>query len=66
MPKLQLAVELQNTTITKFEKLKLYASFKDNLWSTDLTDVQLVITYNKRFQFFCVSSILLVNLDSNY
>ena len=47
----------------KLEKLlirkKVYSSFKDNIWSTDLANMQLISKYNEGIRF---SSIFLVNM----
>ena len=43
----QLADELHKSVIRKSEKRKVYSSFKENLWSTDLADMQLISKYNK-------------------
>ena len=32
----------------KFEKRKVYSSFKDNMWGTDLANIQLISRFNKR------------------
>ena len=45
---------LHNPVIRKFEKRKVYPSFKDNIWGTDLADMQLITTYNKRPRFFII------------
>ena len=34
----QLAKELHNPIIRKFEKRKVHAAFKDNIWGADLAD----------------------------
>ena len=51
MPTQQLAEELHKPIIRKFEKRKVYSSFKDNIWGTDLGDMQLISQYDKRFLF---------------
>ena len=38
----------------KFEKLKVYPSFKDKIWCSNLADLQLRIKYNKKFNFYYV------------
>ena len=44
--------------IRKFEKRKVHSSFKDNIWGTDLADMQLISKFNKEFQFLlCVIEI---------
>ena len=45
--KQQLANELHKPIIRKFEKRKVYCSFKDNIWGVDLADMQLISKYNK-------------------
>ena len=37
--------------ITKFKKRKVYSSFKDNIWSVDLADMQLISKYNKGIRY---------------
>ena len=42
----------------KFNKRKVYSSFKDNIWGVDLADVQLLSKFNKGFRFLlCVIDI---------
>ena len=43
----QLANELHKPIIRKFEKRKVYSTFKDNIWGVDLADMQLLSNYNK-------------------
>ena len=43
----QLAEELHKSIIRKFEKKRVHAAFKDNIWGADLTDMQLLSKYNK-------------------
>ena len=51
----QLAEELHKTIIRKFEKRKVNAAFKDNIWDADLADMQLSNKYNKGIRFLlCV------------
>ena len=40
--------ELRTPIIRKFQKRKVYSTFKDNIWSPDLTDKQLIGKYNKK------------------
>ena len=55
---IQLADELDKPIIRKFKKRKLYSSFRDNIWSTDSADMQLLSKSNKRFRFLlCVIDI---------
>ena len=37
-----LAGELQKPIIRKFKKRKLHSPFTDNIWGTDLADIQLI------------------------
>ena len=54
----QLAEELHKPIIKKFEKRKLHAAFKDNIWGADLADMQLLSKYNKGIRFLlCVIDI---------
>ena len=58
----QLTEELHKPIIRKFEKTKVHAEFKDNIWDTDLADMQLLSKYNKRIRFLlCV-----IDLFSKY
>ena len=49
---IQLADEFHKPIIRKFEKRKVYSSFKDNICSADLADMQLSSKFNKGFRFF--------------
>ena len=54
----QLANELHKPIIKKFNKRKVYSSFKDNIWGVDLADVLLLSKFNKGFRFLlCVIDI---------
>ena len=61
---IQLAEELHKPIIRKFEKRKLYSSFRDNIWGVDLADMQVLSKYNKGYRFLlCVIFIIfLVNM----
>ena len=55
----QLAEELHKPIIKKFEKRKVHATFKDNIWGADLVDMQLLRRYNKGTRFLlCVIDII--------
>ena len=55
---IQLADELHKPIIRKFEKRKVYSSFRDNIWGADLADMQLLSKFNKGFRFLlCVIDI---------
>ena len=47
----QLANELHKRIIRKFEKRRVYSTFKDNIWGVDLADMQLLSKYNKGIRF---------------
>ena len=47
----QLAEELHKPIIKKFEKKKVHAAFKDNIWDAELADMQLLSRYNKGIRF---------------
>ena len=54
----QLANELHKPIIRKFEKRKIYSTFKDNIWGVDLADIQLLSKSNKGIRFLlCVIDI---------
>ena len=55
----QLAKELHKPIIRNFIKRTVYSGFKDNIWGADLTDMQLISKFNKRFRFLlCVIDII--------
>ena len=55
---LQLAKKLRKPIFRKFKKIKDYSGFKDNIWGTDLADMQLISKFNKGFRFLlCVIDI---------
>ena len=54
----QLANELHKPIIRKFNKRKVYSSFRDNIWGVDLADIQLLSKFNKEFRFLlCIIDI---------
>ena len=56
----QLANELHKPIIRRFEKRRVYSTFKDNIWGIDLAHMQLLskYKYNKRIRFLlCVIDI---------
>ena len=55
---IQLAKKLHKSINKKFNKRKVYSSFKDNIWSVDLADMQLLSQFNKGFRYLlCVIDI---------
>ena len=54
----QLAEKLHKPIIKKLKKRKVYSTFKDNIWGADLTDMQLIMKFNKGCRFLlCVIDI---------
>ena len=47
----QLAEELHKPVIRTFNERKVHVSFIDNIWETDLADMQLISKFNKGFRF---------------
>ena len=59
---IKLANELHKPIIRKFNKRKVYSSFKDNIWDADLADMQLLSKFNKGIKYLlCV-----IDLFSKY
>ena len=55
---IQLGDELHKPIIRKFEKRKVYSSFRDNIWGTGLADMQLLSKFNAGFRFLlCIIDI---------
>ena len=46
MPNQQFANEPHKSNIRRFKKRNVYSLFKDNIWSVDLGDMQLICIYN--------------------
>ena len=56
---IKLAEKLQKPIIRNFKKRIVYSGFKDNIWGTDLADMQLISKFNKGFRFLlCVIDII--------
>ena len=54
----QLAEELHKPIIKNFKRRKVYSALKDNIWSAELVDMQLISKYNKGIRFLlCVIDI---------
>ena len=50
--------KLHKQIVRMFEKRRVFSSFKDNIWGTDLGDMELINKFNKGFRFFlCVTYI---------
>ena len=61
-PNKEFTKELQKPSNNKFEKRKVHTSFIDNIWGTDLADMQLLSHLIKELGFYCVLLIFLVNM----
>ena len=58
----KLAAELHKLIIRKFNKRKVQPPFIDNIWGTDLADMQLRSKFNKEFRFFYLLLIFIGNM----
>ena len=47
----KLAEELHTPVIKKFKRRKLYARFKDNIWATDLAEMESLSSMNKNVKY---------------
>ena len=47
----EIAEELHKPVIKKLKKRKTHSPFMDNIWGTDLTGMQSISKFNKRFRF---------------
>ena len=47
----ELSEELHKPIIRKCEKRRVHPTFTDNIWGTDLADMQLISKFNKGFRF---------------
>ena len=57
-PNSQFASEFHRHIIRKFRRRKVYSSFRDNIWSVDLADMQSLSKYNKGIKYlFCAIDI---------
>ena len=61
-PNYQLADELHRQIIRKFEKRKVYSSFRDNIWGVDLAYIQSLSKYNKGIKYLLCA----IDLFSKY
>ena len=48
----QIANELHQPIIRKFEKWKVHSSYRDNIWGAGIVDLQLISKYNNWGRFF--------------
>ena len=61
-PNYQLANELHKPIIRRFKKRKVYSSFRDNIWSVYLADMQSLSKYNKGIKYLLCA----IDLFSKY
>ena len=61
-PNYKLANELYQQIIRKFKRLKVYSSFRDNIWGVDLADMQSLSKYNKGIKYLLCA----IDLFSKY
>ena len=61
-PNYHLPNELHKPIIWKLKKVKVCSSFRDNIWSIDLADMQSLTKYNKRNKY----SLCAIDLFSKY
>ena len=61
-PNYQLANELHKPIMRKFQKRKVYSSFRDNIWGVDLADMQILSAYNQVNKY----SLCAIDLFSKY
>ena len=58
----ELAQELHKPIIRKFEKRKVFSSFRVNIWGTDLAGVQLISNLINELVFYYMFLIFMVNI----
>ena len=52
---INLVSEIHKPIIRKFDKRKVYSSYRDNIWGVDLADMRLVSKFNKGIKYLlCV------------
>ena len=60
-PNYELANERHRQIIRKFERRKVYSSFRDNIWGANLADMQSLSIY-KGIKYYCAQSLCLLNI----
>ena len=63
MPNQEITRGLDDQIIKKFEKSKVYSSFRDNILAADIVDMQLISKYDEGIHFYHVSLISIVNMQ---
>ena len=61
-PDYQLAYELYKPIIRKSQKIKVYSSFRDNIWGVYLADMKSLSKYNKGIKYLLCA----IDLFSKY
>ena len=61
-PNYELANELHKPIIRKFQKIKVYSSFRDNIRGVDLADMQSLSKFNKEIRYLLCA----IDLFSEY
>ena len=61
-PNYQLANELHRQITRKFQRRKVYLSFRNDIWGVDLADMQSLSKYNKRIKYLLCA----IDLFSKY
>ena len=61
-PNYQLANELHKPINRTFKKIKVYSSFRDNIWGVNLADMQWLSKYNKGIKYLLCA----IDLFSKY
>ena len=59
---MQLSDEFHKPIIRKLKKRKVYSSFRGNIWSVDLADMQSLNKFKRDLHFYYVLLIFLVNM----
>ena len=58
-----LQMKFINQLLENFKKRRVHPSFKDNIWGTNLADMQLTSKFNKRIRFLlCVLLTFIANM----
>ena len=63
MPNQEITKGLDDQIIKKFEKSKVYSSFRDNILAADIVYMQLISKYDEGIHFYHVSLISIVNMQ---
>ena len=63
-PNYQLPNELHKTIIKKFNKRKVYSSFRDDIWGVELADMQSLKNITTESTIYCVQLIFLINMPA--